>query len=152
MKSKEIDFEKENKKREGKSKKNLGITIGSIVILVLSAITFILVPSMSGFTSSSEKLLAGKYKGKAIEYGYGTDYLTAVQNYAQYYQQQAQQQGATLSQYDNYSIFAGAFNSVVLDMMYTDFVNDSGYVPADNAIKREMVQYFTDENGDVINP
>ena len=147
MKSKEIDFEKENKKKEGKSKKSLGITIGSIVILILSAITFILVPSMSGFSSSQEKIVAGSYKGKDIEYGYGTDYLTAVQNYAQYYQQQAQAQGVTLSQYDYYSIFQGAFNSVVLDMMYTDFVNDSGYVPAENAIKREMIKYFTDENG-----
>lgn len=147
MKSKEIDFEKENKKKEGKSKKNLGITIGSIVILVLSAITFILVPSMSGFTSSQEKIVAGSYKGKDIEYGYGTDYLSAVQKYAQYYQQLAQQQGVTLSQYDYYSIFQSAFNDVVLTMMYTDLVNDSGYVPADNAIKREMVNYFTDENG-----
>ena len=133
MKSKEIDFEKENKKKEGKSKRNFWITIGSIVILILSAITFILVPSMSGFTSSQEKIIAGKYKGKAIEYGYGTDYLTAVQNYAQYYQQQAQAQGATLSQLDYYYIFQGAFNSVVLDMIYTDYVNDSGYVPAENA-------------------
>ena len=147
MKSKEIDFEKENKKKEGKSKKSLGITIGSIVILILSAITFILVPSMSGFSSSQEKIIAGSYKGKDIEYGYGTDYLSAVQNYAQYYQQLAQQQGVTLSQYDYYSIFQGAFNSVVLDMMYTDFVNDSGYVPSENAIKREMIKYFTDENG-----
>ena len=147
MKSNEIDFEKENKKKEGKSKRNIWITVGSIVILILSAITFILVPSMSGFTSSQEKIIAGKYKGKAIEYGYGTDYLTAVQNYAQYYQQQAQAQGATLSQLDYYYIFQGAFNSVVLDMIYTDYVNDSGYVPAENAIKRNMIQYFTDENG-----
>ena len=102
---------------------------------------------MSGFSSSQEKIVAGSYKGKDIEYGYGTDYLTAVQNYAQYYQQLAQQQGVTLSQYDYYSIFQSAFNSVVLDMMYTDFVNDSGYVPSENAIKREMIKYFTDENG-----
>lgn len=136
-----------NKKKEGKNKKSFWLTAGSIVILILSAITFILVPSIGGFTSSQEKVIAGKYKGKAIEYGYGTDYLTAVQNYAQYYQQIAQQQGVTLSQFDYYSIFQGAFNSVVLNMMYTDFVNDSGYVPAENAIKRDMIKYFTDENG-----
>ena len=147
MASKEKDLEKENKKKEGKSKKSFWLTAGSIFILVLSAIAFILVPSLGGFTSGQDYPVAGKYNGKKIEYGYGTDYLTAVQNYAQYYQQQAQAQGKTLSQMDYYSIFQGAFNSVVLNMMYTDYVNDSGYVPAENAIKREMVQYFTDENG-----
>ena len=143
----ENDVEKVNKKKEAKGKKNIWLTIGSIVILILSAITFILVPSIGGFTSSQETIVAGKYKGKSIEYGYGTDYLTAVQNFAQYYQQLAQQQGVTLSQFDYYSIFQNAFNSVVLNMMYTDFVDDSGYVPAENAIKREMIKYFTDENG-----
>ena len=147
MKSTEKDLEKTDKKKEGKSKKNIWLTAGSIVILVLSAITFILVPSIGGFTSSQESLVAGTYNGKKIEYGYGTDYLKAVQNYAQYYQQLAQQQGATLSQFDYYQIFQNAFNSVVLNMMYKDYVNASGYVPAENAIKRDMVQYFTDENG-----
>ncbi|MCR4940976.1 MAG: peptidylprolyl isomerase [Treponemataceae bacterium] len=147
MKSTEKDLEKADKKKEGKSKKNIWITAGSIIILVLSAITFILVPSIGGFTASQETLVAGKYKGTKIEYGYGTDYLKAVQDYAQYYQQLAQQQGQSLSQFDYYSIFQNAFNAVVLDMMYTEYVNDSGYVPAENAIKRDMIQYFTDENG-----
>ena len=147
MTSKEKDLEKENKKKEGKSKKNIWLTAGSIFILVLSAVAFILVPSIGGFTSGQDYPVAGTYNGKKIEYGYGTDYLTAVQNYAQYYQQQAQAQGKSLGQMDYYYIFQGAFNSVILDMMYTDFVNDSGYVPAENAIKREMVKYFTDENG-----
>ncbi len=147
MTSKEKDLEKENKKKEGKGKKNIWLTAGSIFILVLSAVVFILVPSIGGFSSGQDYPVAGTYNGKKIEYGYGTDYLAAVQKYAQYYQQQAQAQGVSLSQFDYYSIFQGAFNSVVLDMMYTDYVNDSGYVPAENAIKREMIQYFTDENG-----
>ncbi len=147
MASKEKDLEKENKKKEGKSKKNIWLTAGSIFILVLSAVAFILVPSLGGFTSGQETKVVGSYNGKKIEYGYGTDYLTAVQNYAQYYQQQAQAQGKSISQMDYYYIFQGAFNTVVLNMMYTDLVNDSGYVPAENAIKREMIQYFTDENG-----
>ena len=147
MTSKEKDLEKENKKKEGKGKKNIWLTVGSIFILVLSAVAFILVPSIGGFSSGQDYPVAGIYNGKKIEYGYGTDYLEAVQKYAQYYQQQAQAQGVSLSQFDYYSIFQGAFNSVVLDMMYTDYVNDSGYVPAENAIKREMIKYFTDENG-----
>lgn len=147
MKSTEKDLEKADKKKEGKSKKNIWLTVGSIFILVLSAIAFILVPSIGGITSTQEKVVVGSYKGKKIEYGYGTDYLKAVQNFAQYYQQEAQRQGKTLSQFDYYSILQDAFNAVVLDMMYTDYVDASGYVPAENAIKRAMVQYFTDESG-----
>jgi len=124
MTSKEKDLEKENKKKEGKGKKNIWLTAGSIFILVLSAVVFILVPSIGGFSSGQDYPVAGTYNGKKIEYGYGTDYLAAVQKYAQYYQQQAQAQGVSLSQFDYYSIFQGAFNSVVLDMMYTDYVND----------------------------
>lgn len=146
MASSENKFEKANKK-EGKSKKNLWITVGSVIILVLSAIAFIFIPSVGGFTSTQDGIEFGKYDGKKIEYGYGTDYLTAVQNTADYYQQYYQQQGQQLSQADYLYIFMDAFDSVVMDMMYQEYVDASGYIPSENAIKREMVQYFLDDDG-----
>ncbi|MCQ2982219.1 MAG: peptidyl-prolyl cis-trans isomerase [Treponemataceae bacterium] len=126
-----------------KKPRNLGITIGSIIILVLSVVTFIFVPAMADRASGDDPLVFGTYNGKKIEYKSGTLFADAVANAAQ----QAQNEGKELSGTTYYSVFNDAFNSTVLAMAFEEAVNSSGYIVPDTVIERNMLPYFQDSNG-----
>ena len=125
-------------------KKNTAYTIGSLVILLICAFCFVVLPA---FTGSSQKQgetpVFGKYNGKEIRYEQGSDFYNFVSQYGQMFQSRGQQ----IDSSTYYYIFNYAFNSTVSKYAYSDAVNKSGYeVPAE-AVKREMRPYFYDENG-----
>ncbi len=126
-----------------KKSKNLGITIGSIIILILATVTFIFVPAMGSAATQDEALVFGTYDGKKIEYKSGTQFADAVASAAQ----QAQDEGRELNGTAYYSIFNDAFNSTVLAMAFEKAVKDSGYIVPDTLIERNMLPYFSDSNG-----
>lgn len=130
-------------KKSNKSKKNLGITIGSIIILILSAITFIFVPTMVKTASTGEALVFGKYNGEKIEYKTGTFFTNAVNSYANQYQQM----GYELTQWDYYTLFNQAFQTTVINMAFADEVKKSGYKVPEQLVDRNMLRYFLDTNG-----
>ncbi len=121
-------------------------TIGSLIILLICAFVFVLLPALTGISSKQEKLPAfGKYNGKEIKYEQGTDLYNFVSYYGQMVQAQNQNQQIDTSSY--YYIFNYAFNSTVLKMAYSDAVSKSGYIVPKESVNRSMVSYFTDETG-----
>jgi parvulin-like peptidyl-prolyl isomerase len=121
-------------------------TIGSLIILLICAFVFVLLPALTGISSKQEKLPAfGKYNGKEIKYEQGTDLYNFVSYYGQMVQSQNQNQQIDTSSY--YYIFNYAFNSTVLKMAYADAVDKSGYIVPNESINRSMAAYFTDETG-----
>ena len=74
--------------------------IGSVIILILSAITFVFIPALSP-NAAGKPLVFGKYGNKKIEYKQGTEFANAVANYTEMYKNQ----GAELNDTDYFYIF-----------------------------------------------
>ncbi len=127
-------------------KKNTVYTLGSLIILLICAFCFVVLPAVEGRTSRQQGEGApafGKYNGKEIKYEQGTEFANFVSQYGQMYQMYGQQ----LDQTAYYQIFNQAFTSTVMNYAYTDEVNKSGYVAPQSAITREILPYFSDEDG-----
>ncbi len=125
-------------------KKNTAYTIGSLVILLICAFCFVVLPAFTGSGQKQNDLPAfGKYNGKEIRYEQGSDFY----NFASQYGQMFQSRGQQLDSSSYYYIFNYAFNSTVSKYAYTDAVNKSGYAVPKAAVNREMLPYFYDENG-----
>ncbi len=127
-------------------KKNTVYTLGSLIILLICAFCFVVLPAVEGRSSRAQAGNApvfGKYNGKEIKYEQGTEFANFVSQYGQMYQMYGQQ----LDQTAYYQIFNQSFTSTVLNYAYTDAVKKSGYVVPASAITREILPYFSDENG-----
>lgn len=126
-------------------KKNTAYTIGSLIILLICAFVFVILPVFTGSAGSQqgETPAFGKYNGKEIRYESGSD----LQDYVQQYGQMFQQYGQQLDSSSYYSIFSYSFDATVMKYAYMDFVNESGYKVSEAAVKRGMLPYFTDEYG-----
>lgn len=126
-------------------KKNTVYTLGSLIILLICAFCFVVLPAFEGKASrqQGQAPVFGKYNGKEIKYEQGSDFADYVAQYGQMYQMYGQQ----LDQRAYYDIFNQAFNSTVLNYAYSEAVEKSGYKVPQTAINREILPYFQDENG-----
>lgn len=127
--------------------KNKMLWIGSVIILILSVICFVVfgvgTELIRAITGDGNKISFGKYNGKDIVLEPGTDFANAVQNYQNYYQNQGQQ----LDQSAYFYIYNYAFNAAVQSMAYRESVNASGYKPSGKTISLTMLPYFLDSEG-----
>lgn len=130
-------------KKEHKSHRNVGITIGSIIILIISAVTFIFVPAMTQGMTGEKLPPFGSYNGKKIEYTQGSYFAQMVETYGE----QLQNNGQTVDDQSYFYIFNSAFAATVVNYGITDEVKQSGYVVPTQLIDRTMVPYFYDTNG-----
>ena len=126
-------------------KKNTVYTLGSLIILLICAFCFVVLPAFEGKSSGRQENapVFGKYNGKEIKYEQGSEFANFVSQYGQMYQMYGQQ----LDQSAYYQIFNQAFNSTVMNYAYSEEVKKTGYTVPQSAITREILPYFNDENG-----
>lgn len=124
-------------------KKGALYTIGSIVILLICLVAFVLPSTLMNGKNPDKLPSFGKYNGKEIRYEQGTPFA----NYVSQYGQMFQSRGTQIDSSTYYYIFSYAFNATVQEMAYTDAVKRSGYVVPTTAVNRKMIPYFSDENG-----
>jgi len=125
-------------------KKNTAYTLGSLVILLICAFCFVILPAFTGAGKTQQDSPAfGKYNGKEIKYTQDSDFAKYVSQYGQIYQAYGQQ----LDQSTYFYIYNNAFNATVMQYAYEEAVSKSGYEVPQTAINRKMLPYFTDENG-----
>lgn len=131
---------KETEKFKGKSSaKKILINVGSILILVLAAISFIFIPAMVQ-SAGSEIPPFGYYDKKPIEYKQGSYFANLVQMYSD-------QVGSANVQNAYFDIFNSAFTGSVLNIAFSSAVEKSGYIVPDPQVDRAMLPYFYDTNG-----
>lgn len=118
-------------------------TIGSLIILLIAAFIFVLVPIFAGGRGGSKLPPFGSYDGTEIRYEQGSDFANYVANYADYFKNQ----GIEIDNSNYYYIFNYAFNSTVTQLAYTKAVQKSDWTVPQTAVNRAMMPYFTDETG-----
>lgn len=123
-------------------KKGVMYTAGSIIILIICFIAFVL-PSTFGNAVNQKPLEFGKYNGKKITYEQGSDFADFVSHYAEMFRQQ----GMQIDSSNQYYLFNYAFNSTVMKYAYEDEVKNSGWKVPKEAVNRQLRPYFYDENG-----
>ncbi|MEE1059647.1 MAG: peptidylprolyl isomerase [Treponema sp.] len=116
-------------------------TVGSLVILLIAAFVFVLVPVLAGRNPGANIPAFGKYEGTEIRYG-DSDFDNYLSNYAEYYKQQGYDYSKSY-----YSLFRYAFNATVIDLAATKEVQKSGYTVPQSEVNRALMPYFLDENG-----
>ena len=123
-------------------KKGVMYTAGSIIILIICLIAFVL-PSSLGRATNNQALEFGRYNGRKISYEQGSDFANFVSQYAEMYRQQGIQIDSSIQYY----LFQYAFNSTVTKYAYEDAVKKSGWAVPKEAVNRQLRPYFYDENG-----
>lgn len=118
-------------------------TIGSLIILLIAAFIFVLVPIFAGGRGGAKLPPFGSYDGTEIRYEQGSDFANYVANYADYFKNQ----GTEIDNSNYYYIFNYAFNATVTQLAYTKAVQKSGWTVPQTAVNRAMMPYFTDETG-----
>ncbi len=125
-------------------KKNTAYTIGSLIVLLICAFCFVVLPAFTGSEGQQNKLPPfGKYNKREITYEQDSDFANYVSQYGQMFQAYGQQ----LNEQTYYTVFKYAFDATVRKFAYEDAVNKSGYVVPQAAVNRNMVPFFSDENG-----
>ncbi|MCR5290621.1 MAG: peptidyl-prolyl cis-trans isomerase [Treponema sp.] len=120
-------------------------TIGSVIVLLISAFIFVLLPAMVG-GSGRTKFIVGKYDGKEIRYEQGSDFANYLAQYTESERNRLQQYGAQPDSSTYFNGFTYAFNTVVTKMAYETAVRKSGWKPSASVVNRNMVSNFLDEN------
>ncbi|MCR4733740.1 MAG: SurA N-terminal domain-containing protein [Treponema sp.] len=122
-------------------KKGILYTVGSVIILILCFIAFIL-PSSLGRGSQSTIPVFGSYNKKQIRYD-----NKVFQNAVQYYGQMYQYYGMEITPEIHYDIYKEAFKQAALATAYQESAEKTGLQIPDSAINRQLRTYFQDENG-----
>jgi parvulin-like peptidyl-prolyl isomerase len=105
--------------------KNPFIYAGTIVILVITIVAFIFIPSMGGVSSSGSKLSFGTWDGKPISYESGSYFANQVAQINDYLRQQGMSE-------ENFQLYAYqvwnlAFQSAAVRTAILDTVKSSGF-------------------------
>ena len=127
--------------------KNKMLWIGSVLILILSIICFVVfgvgTELIRVITGAGNGISFGKYNGKDIVLAPQTDFAKAVNNFTT----SLQQQRSELAKEDYFEIYSYAFNAVVQSRAYKEAVAKSGYAPSENLIAQEMLPFFLNSEG-----
>ena len=118
-------------------------TIGSLIILLIAAFIFVLVPIFAGGKVTNNLPAFGKYDGTEIKYEQNSDFANYVARYAEYYKNQ----GIEINNSNQVYIFNYAFNTTVTQLAYQKAVKKSGYTVPVTAVNRAVRPYFFDETG-----
>ncbi len=126
------------KKSGSKQHKNIGLMIGSILILMLTIIAFIFVPAMSQSGSSSEEMVFGSYGDSKIEYVAGNYFQRQIE-----YINNVYRDSDTLSdnvEYKRQLVWQTAFNQTVIQKAIEENLSKSGVLISDSQIDKAMVE------------
>ncbi|MBQ9239080.1 MAG: hypothetical protein IJ191_07200, partial [Treponema sp.] len=124
-------------------------TIASVIILLIAALVFVVMPALVGNSQRNELPPVGSYDGQAITYAVGSDFAKTANRYSEIRRRQNQNAETGMQEYiDTVSYsFRAAFQEVLTRLAYSKAVAKSKYQPPQAAVSRVMVPYFTDENG-----
>lgn len=132
---------KDEVKKENKSVKKVLLSIGSIAILVLAAVSFIFIPGMAQAGNSGVPVF-GSWDGEQVKYESGSYFANRLEAYIEQEKLSNQDINENVYQYYLYRSFMDSINRLA----FIDYVNSTGYTLSDIKVDRAMIPYFS-ENG-----
>ena len=127
--------------------KNKMLWIGSVIILILSIICFVVfgvgTELLRVFTGDANKIKFGSYDGKNIVLEPNTEFANAINNFTTLMRSQKSE----LDESDNFYIYNYAFNSAVQSEAYKKAVKESGYKPSSKIVSNTMLPFFLNQEG-----
>lgn len=118
-------------------------TIGSIIILIISFIAFVL-PSSLGEATMPEKEVWGKYKDREVRYEKNSEFFAKLQEAHSNFQKKNQRNPESNEYYDIYNT---AFQNTIVQFAYEEAVKKAGYVVPEESVNASLRKIFEDENG-----
>ena len=119
------------------------ITVGSIIILILSAIAFVFLPGMFGGSKAGEPDVIGYFRKEPIK----TNDEVFIK-YLEHQLDQHKQQGYNMNEPGNYlSALYAAFNETATEKAFAYEVKKSGYIVPESAISRAIINSITQQKG-----
>lgn len=119
-------------------------TIGSIIILVISFIAFVLPSQLGSAAAAQKKEVFGKYKNREVRYEKNSDLVNNLQSVQNEYYNTYGQEPDNSTFFNN---FYQAFKMTLSQYAYEEAVKKSGYVVAEETVNRKLRSLFQDENG-----
>lgn len=126
--------------------KTVSTSLGGVVILILSIISFVFLPTMIQRGGRAVKL--GSWNGIAIQNSEGSEFTNQYRNLASYadtYKLAPSDEFSRTSFY--HSLAKVAFDVTVVELAMQDKVSRLGYVPSDFLVSKGLVRYYLDDNG-----
>ncbi len=120
-------------------------SIGGVIILILSIISFVFLPTM--IQSGGRATTLGKWGRISIQNTEDSVFTNQYRNLAGYAEGQNLIPSDDFSRTSFYhSLAKVAFDSSVIDIAMTDELEKCGYSPSDFLVNKELVRYYLDEN------
>ena len=132
---------KDEVKKESKSVKKILLSIGSIAILILAAITFVFIPGMAQAGNGGIPVF-GSWNGEQVKYEQDSYLLNRFEAYLNQAKQYNQEVSDYVYQYYLYQSFMDSINRLA----FIDYTNSTGYTLSEIKVDRAMIPYFS-ENG-----
>lgn len=117
---------------------NKFVYYGTIVIFVISALAFIVAPSLGNGSSSGDKFVFGTWNGKEIGYAQGGYFASQVEQVKS--QLEAQGYSDTGDQFFAYQVWRRAFENTVLHTALLDFARSSGMAVSPSYLDKAMAR------------
>lgn len=126
-------------------------SIGSIIILLIAAVIFVIVPALADSSTGqkSQYPAYGYFNGEAISYQEGTDFYKAVnENVTRYEREGIDLNSSVGARYYN-DIFSTAFVNVIGERSLEYFADSTGYIVSDAELSAvyKYLPEFMDETG-----
>jgi len=118
--------------------KNRFVYIGTIGILVLTIIAFVLIPAISTGTSSGELPTFGSWNGTPIRYSPDSYFADQVSQINEYLRQQGMDE--TLAQMYAYQVWYMAFQNTAMRTAILDYTKRSGMKISEETLDEEVTK------------
>ncbi|MCR5045684.1 MAG: peptidyl-prolyl cis-trans isomerase [Treponema sp.] len=123
-------------------------SIGGIIILLIAAFIFVLVPALAGGAGQNRLPAYGSYNGVPIKFEEGTEFYSLANQAVQRMEQQGYSFSGDYASFFYSMAFSQAFNQVVGPMALRDLTAKSGWLASDTAIDRALINQYYNESGE----
>ena len=123
-------------------------SIGGIIILLIAAFIFVLVPALAGGVSERRLPAYGSYNGVPIKFEEGSEFYSLANQAVQRMEQQGYSFNGDYASFFYSMAFSQAFNQVVGPMALRDLTSQSGWLATDSAVDRALINQYYNESGE----
>lgn len=140
------DTNDQNNKPKQKKHTNTLVFVGTVVILILTIVAFVLIPSVSAPSTSGNNLIFGYWKNKPIQYAYQNAFFNEVARIKQYYEQMGY--NINSNPYFSFQIYNQAYQNVLVMTALQEMAERYGFGASKDYINKQVTESSVfQENG-----